>query len=148
MVKSDLLRRAKHYCEDGKYRFTQPRERVLSLLIQSKAPMGAYQILEYLSSNKEKINPPTVYRAIEFWTQHGFIHRVESMNAYIVCCEHKQHSNLCVFICNECQDALELKMNKLPYPIANDLKNKHMTITGSATEIYGRCGKCYAINHK
>lgn len=142
MAKSDLLFRAKQYCEVGKHRFTEPRERVLSLLTQSAGPMGAYQILESLSSTKEKINPPTIYRAIDFWVLHGFIHRVQSMNAYIVCCEQQQHENFCIFICDDCHQVIELKVKHLPVPITADIKKKHLTMTGSNTEIHGKCNQC------
>lgn len=142
MEKLDLLLRAKRYCEAGKHRFTQPRERVLSLLIKSTAPMGAYQILELLSSDKGKINPPTIYRAIEFWAQHGFIHKIQSMNAYMICCEHQRHVNFCIFVCDDCHMVVELEMNRLPKPITADIENKHWTISGSNTEIHGTCNQC------
>jgi Fur family zinc uptake transcriptional regulator len=142
MSKLNLMRRAKRFCEAGKYRFTEPRERVLSLLASYSEPMGAYQILESLSSRTEKLSPPTVYRAVEFWHEHGFIHRVESMNAYIACCEHNHHENFCIFICNECNTVVELNMQNFAPTIASDINHKHLTVTSSTTEIYGQCNKC------
>jgi len=140
---SAIMTRAKRFCEVNKFRFTEPRERVLSLLADCSEPMGAYQILAALSSYKGKVNPPTVYRAIEFWNKHRFIHRVESMNAYIVCCENKYHENFCIFICNECNTVLELKMNNFPLTITNALQNKDLTVTRSTTEMYGKCRQCH-----
>lgn len=142
MRKSDLLFRAKRYCDVGKHRFTQPRERVLSLLASSIEPMGAYEILERLSCEKQKINPPTIYRAIEFWVQHGFIHKVQSMSAYIACCEHQHHENFCIFICDDCHKVIELKMQHLPKPITMNIEKKHLTIRGSNTEVHGICNRC------
>lgn len=142
MKKLNVLLRAKQYCETKKYRFTQPRERVLSVLKHSSTPMGAYQILESLSSNKEKINPPTVYRAIEFWIQHGFIHKIQSMNTYMICCEHQHHENFCIFVCDDCHMVVELKMNHLPMPIITDMTNKHWIMASSNTEIHGTCNQC------
>ena len=113
MNRSFVINRAKEFCKIGKHRFTLPRERVLSVLASGSAPMGAYKILTQLSQNEEKLKPPTVYRAINFWNTHGFIHRIESMNAYIICCRLHQHENFCVFICSSCHTAFELHMASL-----------------------------------
>ena len=139
----DLIHRAQKFCEASKYRFTAPRARVLSLLADCNAPMSAYQMLASLSSGKATISPPTVYRAIEFWNKHGFIHRIASMNAYIACCGHKQHENACIFICNTCHAVLELTMQQLPPPVVSAIASKHLTVTGSTTEIYGKCAQCH-----
>ena len=135
------LLKAKTYCEAGKHRFTKPRERVLSILINASKPMGAYQILEALSSVKEKVNPPTVYRAIEFWEQHGFIHRIQSMNAYLACCGHHDDESFFIFICDDCSDVVELKID-LPASISADIGKQHFTVTRSNTEVHGLCSRC------
>ena len=142
MGELSLITRALKFCEERKYRFTEPRQRVLSLLADSNQPMGAYQILALLSSSKVKVKPPTVYRAIEFWNKHGFIHRIESMNAYIACCEKKKHQNFCIFICNDCSNVQEMEMSDLPTPMASGITKKHLTVTSTTTEIRGTCGEC------
>lgn len=141
MSKPNLVLRAQKFCEANKYRFTEPRERVLSLLANCDKPMGAYQILESLSYRKGKISPPTIYRAIDFWSEHGFIHRVESMNAYIACCRHKEHENFCIFICDKCSTVLELQMKNLAQ-ITSDFIDKRLTATRFTTEIHGKCSQC------
>lgn len=142
MSKLKLIQRARSFCETNKHRFTEPRKRVLSILASSHRPMGAYDILNTLSAGIEKINPPTVYRAIEFWNKHGFIHKIDSKNTYVACCEHQQHANFCIFICDNCQDVQEILFNTLPaFKSCNG--NKHaFTITRSTTEIHGQCGQC------
>ncbi len=140
--KSILIHRAERFCETHKYRMTEPRARVLSALAKDKQPMGAYQIINLLSSQTEKVSPPTIYRAIEFWHKHGFIHRIESMNAYVACCEHQHHENFCIFICSNCNTTQELNMKCLPGPVTHDIKNRHLTITNSVTEIRGKCSQC------
>ena len=141
MRKKNLLHRAKQYCSSGKHRFTQPREQVLAVLANMNEPMGAYQILEILSSGKRKINPPTVYRAIDFWEQHGFIHRIQSMNAYITCCEHDHHENLCIFICDNCKKVAELHMESIS-PLSSEIERKHFKVASSNTEVHGACNDC------
>lgn len=142
LSRSNITIRAKQFCEANKHRFTEPRERVLSLLVSANEPMGPYQILDALSDGKEKVQPPTVYRAIDFWSRHGFIHRVASMNAYIACCDHQRHENFCIFICNECNKVLELKTRSLHPTVTNAIENHHLTITQSFTEMHGKCSEC------
>ena len=138
------LQNARIFCETHKHRFTEPRERVLSLLLSQDQPLGAYQILELLAADQFQAKPPTVYRAIEFWHKHGFIHRIESMNAYITCCHHAAHKNFGVFICNNCHEVTELEMERLPTSIKTSLKEKSMTIAKSILEVFGSCGKCHS----
>ena len=56
---------------------TPLRQTVLSIVSESPAPLGAYAILEALSRREGKsIAPPTVYRTLEFFLEHGFLHRI------------------------------------------------------------------------
>ena len=141
MKEKYVLTRAKKYCENNKLRFTEPRKKVLSLLANTHSPFGAYKIKNLLSSGKEQPNPPTIYRAIEFWEKHGFIHRVESLNAYIVCCQNHQHENFCIFICDNCNITKELclKDNLIS---TNNFKENGFTAHSYTTEIRGKCSKC------
>ena len=64
------------------YHLTPLRRWVLDIFTNSAAPLGAYAILEELSRRKMKqIAPPTVYRTLDFFLEHGFVHKIESLNA-------------------------------------------------------------------
>ena len=141
MKEESILTRAKKYCENNKLRFTEPRQNILSLLAKSNEPLGAYKIKELLSLGKEKPNPPTIYRAIEFWEKHGFIHRVESLNAYIVCCQNHKHKNFCIFICDNCKITKEIYLKENLISTKN-LKENDFTVHSYNTEISGKCSKC------
>jgi Fur family zinc uptake transcriptional regulator len=80
------LSRANNLCLEKGVRLTPTREAVLRLLWQSHQPLGAYQVQGQLSKLTGKsIAPPTVYRAIEFLSDLGLVHRLASLNAYIGC---------------------------------------------------------------
>ena len=68
-------------------RFTPLRRRVLEIILGSHRPMGAYDILHALSDDaaRRKPAPPTVYRALDFLLREGFVHRIDTLNAYIAC---------------------------------------------------------------
>ena len=141
MKEKYVLNRAKKYCEKNKLRFTEPRKNVLSLLAKSNKPFGAYKIKKLLSLGKGKPNPPTIYRSIEFWEKHGFIHRIESLNAYIVCCQNHQHENFCIFICDNCNITKEIHLKKNLLS-SNNFKENGFTIHKYNTELTGKCSKC------
>lgn len=143
MSKLTLIERAHRFCEINKFRLTKPRIEVLRVLALSGEPMKAYALLEALSCSSEKVNPPTIYRAIDFWCKHGFIHRIESMNAYVSCCGHELHDNFCIFICDECHVTLELPLTSIPLSTKVEMKNNNLFASRANTEIHGRCGKCH-----
>ena len=73
-------------------RFTPLRSHVLELIISDGGAIKAYDLLDRLSPDLGSPKPPTVYRALEFLSKHGLIHRVEALNAFIAC----EHNSLSV----------------------------------------------------
>ena len=72
---------------------TPLRQQVLAILAESSAPLGAYAIIDQLSRREGKpIAPPTVYRTLDFFRDHGFVYKIESRNAYAPC-EHLGHAH-------------------------------------------------------
>ena len=80
------LEEARALCAQKGVRLTALRETVLELIWQSHRPVGAYEILAELTRIQDKsAQPPTVYRALDFLLEHGLIHRLSSLNAFIGC---------------------------------------------------------------
>eukprot|EP01083_Nonionella_stella_P035904 97934_1 len=47
--------------------------------------------------------PPTVYRALDFLLEQGFVHKVESTNSYVLCHLFDQPTHTsAMFICDRC----------------------------------------------
>ncbi|WP_112662267.1 Fur family transcriptional regulator [Microvirga flavescens] len=63
---------------------TPMRERVYRELVQSGGPVGAYDLVERLSSKSRRIAPVTIYRALDFLRDAGLVHRLATQNSYIV----------------------------------------------------------------
>ena len=73
-------------------RLTPVRARVLGLVADAGKPVKAYDLLEQIrvanSADGEGAGaaaPPTVYRALDFLLANGFIHKLESVNAFVAC---------------------------------------------------------------
>lgn len=141
---SDLLINARTYCEAHKLRLTKPREAVLGIVAASKTPMGAYDILHALGKEIENPKPPTVYRAIEFWLTHHFIHRIESLNAYIACAAGHRHKSGHFLICNECGKVEETEISQVTQNLHNSLKKSPFIVSHWTLEMHGVCTKCHS----
>ena len=71
-------------------------EEVYDALRTLNRPMSAYQVLDQVREHGISA-PPTVYRALEQLVEQGRVHRLESMNAYVACCdpEHQHDAKRC-----------------------------------------------------
>ena len=83
--RATALARAEKSCAERGTRLTELRRRVLELVWRSHEPIKAYEILDHLHSKPRRAAPPTVYRALDFLRREGFVHKIESMNAYVGC---------------------------------------------------------------
>lgn len=116
--------------------------RVLKIIAASSKPLGAYEILEELGKVIANPKPPTVYRAIEFWQEQGFIHRIESLNAYVICEAGHRHTGSQFMICDDCGLVIETHLHELPKSLQKSVTEKTFAPSSWNVEIHGRCEKC------
>lgn len=141
-MNQSLLDKAYQHCVNNGHRFTEPRERVLKILIEEAKPLSAYDILRKLSSEMANPKPPTVYRAIQFWHQEGFIHCIDSLKSYVACL-HGHHIGQAQFlICNECDFAKELECAVDFSSVTEAAKEFHFSIINCTVEVKGLCADC------
>ncbi|MGS2723485.1 Fur family transcriptional regulator [Porticoccus sp. GXU_MW_L64] len=137
------MARAVALCEEKKARLTQARKDVLTLIWQNHQPLGAYRIMDLLSEKSGKrILPPTVYRALEFLLEHGLIHRIASLNAYIGCPFPGSHHNELFLICRQCGSAAECSAEPVSKAIANAARHANFQLESQSVELMGLCPQC------
>ena len=124
---------------------TPLRQRVLAILSESSAPLGAYAIIEQLSRREGKqIAPPTVYRTLEFFLDHGFLHKIESRNAYAPC-EHLGHSHHgALLLCEKCGRSDEIEDAKLDRLLQEAAARVGFAPHRQMVELVGLCRDCAA----
>lgn len=130
------------YCDQEGLRFTEPRRQVAEIIAKSQKPMGAYDVLEALSKKIADPKPPTAYRAIEFLEEHGFIHRIESLNAYFFCGANHRHEGSQFLICDKCQSVTETHMCSLPKSFQEKVNQDGFQMNKWNLEIHGLCKSC------
>ena len=141
-MKNSIKKRAIDFCEKNNLRLTEPRLQVLSIIISSKKPIKAYEILKELGRKILNPKPPTAYRAIDFWLKNNFIHRIESLNAYYKCEAGHLHSGSQYLICTDCGAVTESHICELPTKIEESVqKNNFMPLKWNL-EVNGVCKKC------
>jgi Fur family zinc uptake transcriptional regulator len=102
--RSGGLAAAERYCEANGLRLTPIRRRVLELLLESHKALGAYDLLDRIRDERLGSQPPVIYRALDFLTQHGFAHRLERLNAFIGCAHPDGDAHRPAFlICRDCK---------------------------------------------
>jgi len=141
-MKNSIKKRALEFCEKNKLRLTEPRLKVLDIIISRKKPIKAYEILKELGKKMINPKPPTAYRAIDFWLKNNFIHRIESLNAYYKCETEHLHGGSHYLICNDCGGVTESHIRELPSKIEESIqKNSFMPLNWNL-EVNGVCKKC------
>ena len=135
----DRMTAARRVCEEAGERFTPLREHVLELVIEDGGAVKAYDLLDRLHPDRGSPKPPTIYRALDFLSKLGLVHRVEALNAFIAC-DHEHDGDLAeFFICERCDHVEERHAHD-----HNDCKPDGFVISRSVIEHYGTCGRCQA----
>jgi len=99
-------------CRERGLRLTPIRSYVLGLIAEAGRPLKAYDLLDRVRTGEGPgaAAPPTVYRALDFLLGNGFIHKLESINAFVACHHPRSRPHSVPFlICDSCHDATELE---------------------------------------
>ena len=86
--------------------------------------------------------PPTAYRALDFLVEHGFVHRIESLNAYVSCDVDHKHTGSQFMICDSCDGVEEIYLCALPPKLQKKADGKGFTLHHWNIELHGTCRKC------
>src|SRR3974390_3041066 len=87
----------------------------------------------------KQVAPPTVYRTLDFFLEHGFVHKIESLNAYAPC-EHLGHAHHgMLFICEACGRSEELEDAEVMATIAASAARAGFTLRRVMAEAHGLC---------
>ena len=100
---ADALAHAEALCAKRGERLTPMRRHVLEVLAASHKPLGAYEIIDAVAARGPRPAPITIYRALDFLTAQGLVHRIESRNAFLACINnHADGAPVVFLICEHC----------------------------------------------
>ena len=120
---------------------TPQRLAIYRALEIAKKPLTAYELKDQVNhQSNESFNISTIYRVLDFWTELGLIHKIDSSNTFIVCNDdHRNHVHVLQH-CTQCQSVKESceisSLIKMPESASFHI-DTHQVI-----EIQGQCAKC------
>lgn len=146
-IQENLLGHASQLCQKRNVRLTPKRIEVFRLILQQPGAISAYDLLDLLRITVPRAKPPTVYRALDFLLEQGFIHRVESTNSYILCHHFDQpmHTSA-LFICYRCSKVTERTKSGVEKTLQRLGKKSGFSVRHSIVEALGLCTGCLKTN--
>ena len=141
---SDYVREVENACAERGLRLTPLRADVLRLVANSKRPVKAYDLLDRIRESKAASAPPTVYRALDFLLENGFIHKLESINAYASCHHPGVAHHVPFLICDECESATEICDERVAKLLSEQAKALGFRARAQTLEVHGKCKRCAA----
>ena len=127
----------------SKRALTKNQTLVFEALRKAKHPVGAYELLDQLRKHGLKA-PLQIYRTLDQLIELKIVHRLESLNAWTLCCDADHDSTPVFAICNDCGIVTECFDEKLSSNIENISKRSGFVANRSIIEIHGRCDQCEA----
>ncbi|MEO1323003.1 MAG: Fur family transcriptional regulator [Pseudomonadota bacterium] len=136
--REDLLAAAAEEAQLNGKSLTAIRKHVLSLLLDAKRPLTAYEVLASLDG-VGSVSPPTAYRALDFLVSLGFVTRVESLNAYFALDLGPSDVPLAFFVCEKCGQAQELEATDAVISLISTADEKGFGVSHASLEVRGDC---------
>lgn len=136
------LTRADRLCGERGVRFTPLRRRVLALIWGGHEAIKAYDLLERLKDFDPAAKPSTVYRSLDFLLEQGFIHRIESLNAFVGCTQTERSHDHLLLICEGCNTVEERIAPLLMQEVAAEVRAAGFLVRRKALEMRGLCAGC------
>ena len=98
---------AEQTCSEKQLKFTNLRRKILHMIWEGHGPKKAYDLLNELPLTSQSAKTATVYRTLEFLIENGFVHKVNSQNAFVGCSHPVKHQDCYFLICDNCNDISE-----------------------------------------
>ena len=137
------ISRVVEICKSNNLGFTDIRKQVFEIIVKKNKPIKAYEILDEIRNISGKpSHPPTVYRAIDFLIENGFVHKLNSINSFVGCFHPKAHEECYFLICKKCNLYQECCDDSLKDRISKTAEHKNFLISNTTLEIEGHCLDC------
>jgi Fur family transcriptional regulator, zinc uptake regulator len=125
---------------------TRNQALVFEALEDADKPLGAYDLLDTLRGNGFR-SPLQVYRALDKLMTLGLVHRLESLNAFVLCvhCREAVKPESAAFtICTVCGKVTEVNDAGLAKQLVQMAGETGFALEKSIVELRGTCAACQA----
>lgn len=136
------LARVEAICARERLRLTPVRRRVLEILLEAHAAVGAYDVLARLAAEGHAAQPPVAYRALDFLVDNGFAHRIRRLNAFAACMHPGERHDPAFLICRGCDALAEADSAELRGDLDRAAAAAGFTVERAVIEAVGLCPAC------
>jgi Fur family transcriptional regulator, zinc uptake regulator len=145
IASSEFVAEAAESCRQRGLNLTPIRRRVLEVVAASTVPVPAYAIVYQLSDTK-LVAPPTIYRALEFLIEAGFVRHLALCRAYICCTQPVGGPLVAVLMCTTCGVVSESVSEPIRQTVADLAETTGFEPRSRTIEIEGQCAACRGGN--
>lgn len=139
---SEAMAAAEARCVAEGLRLTPVRRKVLELLLSEHRALGAYAILDLLRDAGFGSQPPVAYRALDFLAEHGFVHKIERLNAFVACAHPNESHSPAFMICRLCDAVAEARSMPAKGALGEAARAAGFQIEKTVVEAEGVCPAC------
>ncbi|GGL59741.1 hypothetical protein [Wenxinia marina] len=136
------LAAAEVQCVDEGLRFTPVRRTAFEILLREHRALGAYELLDRLRDAGYGAQPPVAYRALDFLVAHGFVHKIERLNAFVACAHPGASHSPAFLICRLCEGVAEARATPSRGSLGDAARAAGFTIERTVVEAVGVCPAC------
>lgn len=139
LCKEDAMAAAEAVCAEAGARFTKSRREVFEALWGGHKALTAAEIMEK-TGNKQ---PPMTYRSLEFLKEHGLIHHIASLNAYVGCLHADDDDHVGqMLVCTNCRTVTEVDPQDELKALFRAAKHENFNVQSTHIEMLGTCNAC------
>jgi Fur family zinc uptake transcriptional regulator len=136
------LQSAEEYCRRIGARLTRLRRNILLQMLTAERPLTAYEILDLLRPKDPSATPAGVYRSLDFLTELGLVHRIDSAKSFIACAmpDHAHPSQM--LVCRRCGTVVETEDSQVAKATESLGRRLGFALDRNTMEFVGLCSSC------
>ena len=133
-----------NYCLKKKKSLTPSRTLVIKTLSKHKKPISAYELRDEINNNGDvNINISQIYRVLEFWIDLGLIHKISSINKFLLCITPEEKHTHILNFCTVCEKVFETCNEKMGLNLKKSTAKLDLVFNNNrSVEIPVICPKC------
>ena len=133
-----------NHCLNNKKALTPSRTLIIKTLAKHLKPKSAYELQEEINKKKEtKINISTIYRVLDFWIKLGCVHKIASINKFLLCLKPEEKHTHMLNYCTRCEKVIESCNEKMNLDFKKSTAKLDLSFSGShSIEIPVICSSC------
>ncbi|WP_214473904.1 Fur family transcriptional regulator [Mesorhizobium sp. dw_380] len=122
---------------------TRNQKLVLNAITQAGRPVSAYDILDDIRPHGIR-SPVQVYRAVKKLIEDGTVHKIESLNAFVLCVGPHAHGRgtAILAVCERCGRVTEFSDDVVDLRLAEWARRQNFQIGTTSLELSGLCTDC------